>query len=182
MRKILYLALGLILFNSVGYAQKFISKNAHIRFFSSAPLEDIEANNYQVNVALDTENGDIVFKVLIKAFEFEKALMQEHFNENYMESDTYPNSIFKGKVTNIDDISFIEEGEYPTKVKGELTIHGVSNVVEIPGVFIRTESFIKILAVFQISLKDYNIKIPRAVTDNIASEVEISVNAEQKEL
>ena len=107
-------------------AQKYITKTGHIRFYSDAPLEKIEANNRQVNSALDAATGNFVFKVLMKSFEFEKALMQEHFNENYMESDKYPNSTFVGKVTNLSTIDFQRQGKYPAEVDGKLTLHGVT--------------------------------------------------------
>ena len=87
-------------------AQRYITKNGHIKFYSETPMETIEANNHQVNSALDIATGDFVFKVLMKSFEFEKALMQEHFNENYVESDKYPNATFKGKVLNISEYDF----------------------------------------------------------------------------
>ena len=93
-------------------AQKYITKNGNITFYSDGSLEKIEARNNQVNSALNTETGDFVFKVLMKSFVFEKALMQEHFNENYVESDKFPNAMFKGKVTNIKDITFSTSGTY----------------------------------------------------------------------
>lgn len=182
MKKLIIFAVSFVLLLTTSYAQKYITKNGHIKFFSSAPLEDIEANNYQVNAALDLETGDMVFKVLIKAFEFDKALMQEHFNENYMESDKYPNSVFKGKVVNLDEIDFSTDGENKAVLKGDLTIHGETHEVEVPGVFEIAGDNIEAMAVFTVSLEDYKIKIPKAVTDNIAKEIEITVFAELKKL
>ena len=106
-----FLFIGLISTFSL-QAQKYMTKNGNIKFYSETPMETIEATNNQVNAALDTQTGDLVFKVLIKSFQFEKALMQEHFNENYMESDKMPNSTFKGKVTNLSAIDFTKEGTY----------------------------------------------------------------------
>jgi len=182
MKKSIVIMIGVMLSFSISYAQKYITKNGHIRFFSAAPLENIEASNYQINAALDSETGEIVFKVLIKAFEFDKALMQEHFNENYMESDKYPNSLFKGKVSNLETIGFGKEGEYTAILKGDLTIHGETHEVEVSGVFEISGDNIKAKAVFTVLLEDYNIKIPKAVTENIAKEIEITVNAELKKL
>jgi len=71
-----------------------------------------------VNAALDTESGDFVFRVLIRSFEFEKALMQEHFNENYLESHKFPNASFQGKVTNLSEIDFTKDGTYEATVEG----------------------------------------------------------------
>src|SRR5689334_13278421 len=76
----------------------FITRSGHVWFYASTPLENIEAHNHQVSSALNTANDSIAFSALNKGFEFERALMQEHFNENYMESDKYPKSTFKGKI------------------------------------------------------------------------------------
>ena len=108
MKKIKLLSIVFILVASAGYSQKYITKNGYIKFYSETPMETIEAHNRQVNSALDISTGDFVFKVLIKSFEFEKALMQEHFNENYMESDKFPDATFTGKITNLSSINFIE--------------------------------------------------------------------------
>ena len=105
--KVIYIGIMLVIVTSLSLnAQKYITKTGFIRFYSDAPLEKIEALNRQVNAALDITSGDLVFKVLMKSFHFEKALMQEHFNENYVESDKYPNAEFRGKITNLKDISF----------------------------------------------------------------------------
>lgn len=114
-------------------AQKYITKTGKVRFFSDAPLEKVEAVNNQVNAVLDVASGDMVFKVLIKSFVFEKALMQEHFNENYMESDKFPVSTFTGKVTNISGMDFSKDMKYTAEVEGTLTIHGVSRPVKTQG-------------------------------------------------
>lgn len=165
------------------HAQKYITKTGHIRFFSSAPLEDIEANNYQVNAALDSETGDLVFKVLMKAFQFEKALMQEHFNENYVNSDKYPNATFSGKITNISAIDFSSPGIYDANVEGELTIKGVTNKIEEEGTIeVVGDQDVKGNTVFFIKVADYDIKIPAAVRDNIAKEIEVTVNIELSRL
>ena len=96
-------------------------------------MEDIEANNYQVNAVLDTETGAFVFKVLMKSFEFEKALMQEHFNENYVESERFPKCTVNGSITNNADVDYSTPGTYKVQVVGELTIHGTSQAVSAEG-------------------------------------------------
>lgn len=157
-------------------AQKYITKNGKISFYSDGPLEKIEAHNSQVNSALDSETGDFVFKVLMKSFIFEKALMQEHFNENYVESDKFPNSTFKGKVTNMKDIDFSKEGTHEADIEGKLTIHGITqNVVE-KGTFIVSKDGIQGKSKFMIAIADYDISIPGAVTGKIAEEIEIIVD------
>lgn len=157
-------------------SQKYITKNGNIRFHSDAPLEKIEAINKQVNSALDITSGDFVFKVVMKSFEFEKALMQEHFNENYVESDKFPTSSFVGKVTNIKTMDFSKEGSFKALVEGKLTLHGVSNNVKTEGTLESKGGKIAGHAVFSLKVKDYNIEIPGAVVKNIAEEVEITVN------
>jgi len=173
--KILFLA-GLFLFSTNLSAQKYMTKNGHIKFYSETPMETIEAHNKQVNCALDSETGDFVFKILMKSFEFEKALMQEHFNENYAESDKYPNAMFKGKVINIADIDFSTDGEYPAVIEGDLTIHGTTNKVKHSGTFTIKGGTIHGMAVFNVKPEDYKIKIPSAVTKKIADSLEVTVD------
>ena len=171
-----------ITISTTTYAQKYVSKNGHIKFFSSSPMEDIEANNHQVNCAYDAETGDLVFKVVMKSFEFEKALMQEHFNENYVMSDKYPNSIFKGKVVNFKTVDVTKDGTYEVEIEGELTIKGETNPVKSTGSFVVKGDEIDGNSVFNILLEDYKVKIPKAVTDNISETIEITVDVNMVKL
>lgn len=173
--KHLSILLGLILLTSVGFSQKYLTKNGHIKFYSETPMETIEAHNHQVNSALDIKSGDFVFKVLMKSFEFEKALMQEHFNENYVESDKYPNAMFKGKISNISEIDFTKSGEYKAMVEGDLTMHGVTQKVSESGTFVIKDGKVVGNSVFKVKPEDYKIKIPKTVLDNIAEEIEVTV-------
>lgn len=184
MKKLTILALCFagLLFSAETHAQKYVTKNGHIKFYSETPIETIEAHNYQVNSAINIETGDFVFKVLMKSFEFEKALMQEHFNENYVESDTYPNSTFVGKIDNLDQIVFTKEGRYEATVSGDLTLHGVTNPITEKGIFTVEEGQITGNSTFMIKPADYDIKIPMAVVNNIAEEIEVTVNVNMKEL
>ena len=163
-------------------AQKYITKNGDISFYSSTPVEDIEAHNNQVNAALDTETGDFVFKVLIKSFKFEKALMQEHFNENYMESHKFPNATFVGKVKNAGDIDFSKPGKYEAEIEGKLTIHGVTQEITESGTFEVKDDGIHGLSKFLVKVADYDIKIPKTVINNIAKEIEVTVDVNLKAL
>jgi polyisoprenoid-binding protein YceI len=158
-------------------AQKFISKNGHIKFYSDSPMEKIEANNRQVKIALDAGTGDFVFQVLMKSFEFEKALMQEHFNENYVESDKYPNATFLGKITNLKDINLTKDGTYQATVEGKLTIHGVTKNVKENGTLEVNGDKATAKSKFNILLSDYNISVPGAVVNNISKSIEITINA-----
>jgi polyisoprenoid-binding protein YceI len=171
------LAFVMFILIQAGFAmgQKYITKNGHIMFYSETPMETIEAHNTQVNSVLDITTGDFVFKVLMKSFEFEKALMQEHFNENYVESDKFPNAIFKGKVININDMDFSKAGEYNAVVEGELTLHGVTKKITEKGTFSSDGSKITGKSKFVILPGDYDIKIPKTVINNIAEEIEVTV-------
>jgi polyisoprenoid-binding protein YceI len=182
MKKITLLITVLILSVTITYGQRYLTKTGHIWFHSEAPLETIEAHNNQVNAALDLKTGSIVFKVLMKSFIFKKALMQEHFNENYVESDKFPNATFQGKVTNIDSIDFDKEGSNDVQVTGNLTIHGKTNQVSTTGILIVQSDGIQSRAKFTIMIADYDISIPGAVTGKIADEVEINVDLHLKEL
>ena len=170
------LLFGIILFAFTVYSQKYLTKNGHIKFHSETPMETIEAHNRQVNSALDIETGDFVFKVLMKSFEFEKALMQEHFNENYVESDKFPNATFKGKVLNVQDFDFTSDNTFDVMIEGDLTIHGVTNKVSEKGSFNVKNGQINGISTFIVKPEDYKIKIPKTVLENIAEEIEITVD------
>jgi len=167
--KILVIAAIAITASFTVQAQKYMTKNGNIKFYSETPIETIEATNNQVNAALDSQTGDLVFKVLIKSFQFEKALMQEHFNENYMESDKFPNSTFVGKVTNLTAVDFSKEGSYEATIEGDLTIHGVTKKISEKGTFtVKAGDKIHGISKFNVKPADYSIKIPGAVVKNIA--------------
>ncbi len=161
---------------------KYITKNGKVSFYSDAPLEKIEAKNNQLNAAIDANSGEVFFKVLIKSFIFEKALMQEHFNENYMESDQFPTATYKGTITNLKDIDFSKAGKQEAEVDGKLTIHGVTKDVKTKGTINIIKDGISIYVKFKIQIKDYDIKIPGAVAGKIAEEVEITVDADLKNM
>ena len=169
------LSLLLILSTSqISLAQKVYTKNGTITFFSKSPLENITAINKQVMSVLNTENGDLQFSLLVKGFHFEKALMEEHFNENYMESDKFPKSTFKGIISNVASVDFTKEGEYAVSVSGDLTIHGVTQKVSVPGTIRVKNGNVSAVSTFKVKVADYNISIPKVVKDNIAEQIEIS--------
>lgn len=174
-----FFILSIIILTTTGtmMAQKYLTKNGTIRFYSDTPMEKIEANNKQVKIALDISTGDFVFQVLMKSFEFEKALMQEHFNENYVESDKFPNATFLGKINNLKEIDVTKNGTYQANVEGKLTIHGVTKVIKEKGTFEISGDKITAKSKFNILLSDYNITVPGAVVNNISKSIEITVNA-----
>jgi len=177
MKKLILTSIALFFVISSSFAQaKYFTRTGHISFFSEAPIENIEAHNNQSTCILNGENGELAFSVIMRGFEFEKALMQEHFNENYVESNKYPKSTFKGKITNFENVDLSKEGRYEVNVKGQLTIHGESKEVSSDGVIEIKSGRINAITSFPITLSDYNISIPKAVIDNIAKVIEIKVD------
>tara|TARA_B100001758_G_C18152104_1_gene474603 strand:+ start:157 stop:678 length:522 start_codon:yes stop_codon:yes gene_type:complete len=169
------LAIFLLLMLSVQVnAQIFIAKNGEINFFSETPIENISAINKNVSAVFDASTNDLVFQLNITDFKFPIALMQEHFNENYLESDIYPTSTFSGKVINI------ENGN--ATVQGDLKIHGLSNRIKVDGAMIINKDFISISAEFTVKLEDYNIEVPKIVMYKIAEEIDVRVNIKLKEI
>lgn len=180
--KTINILLLVFLFAASLNGQKYFTKQGHISFTSNAPLEKIEAENHKATCVIDTDTGKMEWAVLIKAFNFEKALMQEHFNENYMESSKYPKATFKGTIDDIESVDFATDGNYTVNVTGHLTIHGVTQDLATNAEFRILNGEVKGSSLFTILVADYEIDIPKVVKDNIAKEVEISVNANFQEL
>ncbi len=175
MKRILFLAALLLSASFVKAQEVYTCKNAQLSFFSSAPIEDIEAVTAQGVSAMNIKTGDIFVKVGIQSFQFKKSLMQEHFNEDYLESDKYPFAEFKGKV--VTDPDFSKDGDYPVTVAGTLTIHNVPKTYSVPGTLTVKNGQITATADFKVRLADHNIKIPRLLLKNIAEVVDVKVSA-----
>ena len=178
--KAFFIAAGVLL-STQSIGQKYFSKSTRISFYSKAPLENISAVNKTAACIIDTQTGLIQCSVLIKSFEFPKALMQEHFNENYLESDKYPKSEFKGSIVNNGEINYEKPGTYTAKIKGQLTIHGVTREIETTGSII-IGAGVDIACDFIIKLSDYNISIPALVKDNISNNVKVSISSRMEPL
>lgn len=163
-------------------AQKYFTREGMIRFFSRTDVEDIEGINRKVAVVWDVPTGAIEFSVLMKAFEFKKALMQEHFNENYVESDKFPKSTFKGSLTGVSADQLKKDGVYQAIVKGTMNLHGVSQPIETPGTVEIKAGKVTAQAVFPMKPSDYAIAIPKVVENNIAKEVKVTVQLTLEEL
>ena len=171
------LTLSLIMLSTLAFSQdKFYTKTGKIDFYSKAPLEDIEAKNKTATAVIDSKSGAIQFQVQMRGFEFEKKMMQEHFNENYVESSKYPKSEFKGTITNNSEINYTKDGNYTAKVKGKLTLHGVTKDVETTGTLKVSGGKVDAASTFNILLSDYNIKIPAVVKDKVSNNVKIVVS------
>jgi len=168
----------IVLFTSISLsveAQKYFTREGKISFYSDAPMEKIEAHNGKATSVIDLETGKMEFEVLIKAFQFEKALMQEHFNENYMESNQFPKSKFKGFIYDIANLDLSKDGVYPVDVRGNLTIHGETQKVTSQGTISIVDGQVSSEAKFEIAVSDYKIEIPSIVREKIAKVVTIDV-------
>ncbi len=155
---------------------KLFTKNGKVSFFSHTDLEDIKGDNNKVSSILDTKTGKLAIEVLVKSFVFKKALMEEHFNENYMESTKFPKAKFDGKIDNMDDINLTKDGTYKTQVSGNLTIKDKTNAVKTMGTFTVKGGKLNAKAKFNVAPADYNIVIPSVVKEKIAKQIEISVD------
>ena len=155
---------------------RYFTKTGTVSFQAGTALEDIDGTNKSTTSVFDAITGQIEFALLVKGFEFKSALMMEHFNENYLESNKYPKSVFKGKIVNIDKVNFKKTGEYPVTVKGTLEIHGVSKEVETTGSFkVLNDETVTSTASFTVTLEDYKIAIPGLVKDKISKTAKIQV-------
>lgn len=175
MRKII-VSLALSLAFTMSYAQKYITRTGKASFFSTTPIENIEAFNNEGSCVLDPSTNAVLFVIPIKSFKFEKALMQEHFNEQYMESNKFPKADFKGKLDSAKPIDYSKDGKYETIAKGVLTIHGHSRNVSVPGTVTIKGGKAHLNAVFNVKPSDYKISIPKLMAGKIAEKIEVTVN------
>ncbi|BAV10376.1 hypothetical protein FLA_6438 [Filimonas lacunae] len=154
-------------------AQTFITRDGKISFFSKTSAEDIKAENKQVFAAVDLSKKTVAFSLLMRGFLFDKQLMQDHFNENYAESEKYPKASFTGAINgNVSNTP----GKYPVTIDGKLTMHGVTQPVSIPAVLEVQQGKVSGSASFNVKLADYKITIPGAVKDKIAPDVAVKVS------
>ncbi len=179
---ILFFLLFCFLGNKLEAQARFFTRTGEVSFYSKAPLEDIKAINKQLSCIYDINENRIIAKVLIKAFKFDKALMQEHFNENYLESDKYPKAIFKGKVLGNLKNHDKQNWQQSVFIEGSLTIHGVSRSIKEKANLSMNNGELSVKTVFYINISDYEIDIPSTVINNISEKVKISVNFKMKEL
>ena len=173
------LGLGLVAFTNHG-GGIYKTNTGNINFFSHTSLEDITADNHKVKTAFDATSGKIQFSALIKDFEFPKALMQEHFNENYMESTKFPKSTFSGTIENMAVVKTNVDGIYTSTVSGKLTIKDVTKDVSTVGKFTVKGGVVNTKATFTINPEDYNIDIPKTVSGKISREIKITVDADYR--
>lgn len=180
MKKII-LSVGLVLglfSTQLSKAQDvYLTNAAEIKFFSKSPLEDISADSKNVGAAINLKTRKVVFSLKVTTFKFENSLMQEHFNENYIESDKFPTAKFEGTIVDDKNQDLTKDGVYDLKVKGILNIHGVEKEYNIPIKLEVEQGKVIGSCKFMVKVADHNIKIPSMVVKNIAEEVELTVNA-----
>jgi polyisoprenoid-binding protein YceI len=167
-----YFFLLFVCFGFSARSQKYTLEKSRVIFFSDATIEDIRAENIKTSSIFNISTGEVVFSIPISDFEFDKESMKEHFNEKYMETEKFPKAIFQGKFLNVKSD---QVGEQVVKASGKLTIHGVTKEVTFPGTLNIKSNQIIAKSKFTIRLEDYNIKIPQLVWQNIAEEVEVTV-------
>jgi len=176
MKTITIIAILILIGATINAQDKKITKTGHLWFFSHTSVEDIEAHSHQAVAVLVPTNGSMAIEVSMLSFEFQKTLMQEHFNENYMESAKYPKAKFLGKITNYSSINFSKDGAYNASFEGTLTIHNVQQKIKAEGTVVVKDGKITLKSKFNVAPKDYNIAIESRFANNIASSIEINVD------
>jgi polyisoprenoid-binding protein YceI len=169
---LLLLAVAGIICSTSSFAQKFITEKSFVSFYSHATMEDIKAEHTNASSIFNPETGEIVFALPIKEFKFDKALMQEHFNEKYMESEKFPKATFQGKVEGFQKAN---PGIQQVKAIGKLTVHGVTKEVDLPGTLEVTGNKLQLKSKFIVKLEDHSIAIPQLMWQNIAEQVEVTL-------
>ena len=167
-----YIFLLFLFCSNTLFAQQYSSNTGEVSFFSSAKLEDIKAENNKLNGIIDMETGQFAFKIAISEFVFPNSLMQEHFNENYLESDKFPYATFVGSILNH---NLVNEGNQQVEVNGVMNIHGIENEMVISSMLNKTKNEVNISSDFSVKLVDHNIKIPKIVMYKIAEEIAVSI-------
>lgn len=177
-KNFLFLVLvGLVLQVAVpqtSFGQLFMTQTGKTSFFSKTPVEDISALNSNVLAVINSSNGEIAVKMNMTQFKFQNKLMEEHFNENYMESDKFPTGSFKGKIN--ETIDFTKAGTYDVTAKGTLTIHGVTKEKVLTGKLTVAKDALTLDSNFEIALVDYKIEVPKLVWEKIAEKIAVKNN------
>jgi len=158
------------------FAQKHITKSGTIEIFSETPVFTIEAINKKVASILNVETGEVVVSTLVRSFKFHEALVEEHFNENYMESHKFSKAIFKGKISNYQSIDFTKDGDYDAVIEGKLTLHGETNYIKEKVVISIQNGFISAKTEFSVSLEAFKIKVEKAYKDSIKDDILLKIH------
>ncbi|WP_299364132.1 YceI family protein [Winogradskyella sp.] len=170
-KQLLFVCAFLLL--SIALPEQYITRQGTVTFFSYTNVENIQATNNQVLSLFQPDDSAIAVSILMRAFVFEKSLMQEHFNESYIESDLYPKATFEGSIIDFDPSI---EGEQTRIIKGDFTLKDVTKQREIKTKITKTEKGYLIEGEFNVSIKDHNIKVPGLLSPNIAETINVSFN------
>ncbi len=181
-KRFLLLTFLCITFSQVNAQDIWFTRTGNISFHAGTSVEDIDGTNNDVASLINVKTGDIAFTVLVKSFHFTRSLMEEHFNENYLESTKFPKSTFSGKITDPGKVNFSKDGTYPVTVDGDLSMHGVTKKINIPATIKIAGGKISAASTFTVLMSDYNVAIPGVVADKISKEatVEVKCNYEKK--
>lgn len=178
MKKVLFV-LSMVIGLTAQAQDKYLTRNAKVQFdaTTSTSPEKIEGVNNQGLSVFVAQSGQYEFSIAMLSFEFEKQLMKDHFNENYVESSKFPKAVFKGTIQDIAKVNFAKDGKYPVKVKGSMTLHGVTKDVTADGTLSISGGKVNATSTFKLLLSDYKVEIPKLVGDKVAKEATITVNA-----
>jgi len=173
----LYIFFTFLLVQCTAAQDKYFAKDGYISFFSHSLVEDIKADNNQVLSIIDSDTGEIAIQLLMRSFIFKKALMQEHFNENYVESHKYPKATFSGIIVNFKEV---KEQESEVEITGLLKVHGKEKNITTQAKMHRSKDEITLSGDFMVGVADFDIKIPAVVVNNIAKNIKISFELNHK--
>ncbi|MBV8389387.1 MAG: YceI family protein [Mucilaginibacter sp.] len=179
MKHILLILLAWLTVHQAGQ-ETYVCKNVKVNLFSSAPIEDIEANSTNGVSVYNAGTGELEFSISIRSFHFPKALMEEHFNENYIESDKFPKATFKGKIQGHVDLT--KDGTYPVTATGDFQVHGVTQIRTITGNLKVSGGVVTMTSEFMVKCADHHIDIPQIVFHHIAESIRIRVSATYTQL
>ena len=178
MKKFILFLLIVICNGFICEAQIFITQNAKVSFFSLTPMENIDATNSKVSSLINTSTDSILIKIKNSSFVFKNSLMQDHFNENYMETSKYPIATFSGKIN--EPVEYKKDGTYKVSATGKMKIHGVEKLVTMTGTLIVKGMEVLLASEMMIKLADYKIEIPKLVFQKIAETIKVNVVASYK--
>jgi len=178
MKKVVIILLVFATFVAKTNAQVYITNSAKVQFFSETPLENIVATNTTVSTLINTNTDSVLVRIKNAAFTFKNGLMQDHFNENYMETSKYPYDSFRGHI--VPDIDYGKDNVYNVSATGVLNIHGVEKPAVIKGTLTVKDGTIHLDAKFVVRTADFNIEIPKLVFEKIAESIQVSMSADYK--
>ena len=173
MKKLLLIGV-LVLLTNTSFSQIYLCKNGNISFFQETSVENIDARSTKLLSVLNTENNMVAYKIDVGTFTFEKSLMQDHFNENYIESGKYPTSVFRGTIN--EKIDWTKDGTYDITSTGDMVMHGVTKRITEKGKLTIKNGEITIINFFTIKFTDYGVEIPKLLIKQLAESVEVTIN------